>query len=267
MENDRPDVDRPVFMGMRMSFKPAPIFEFGLSRSAQFCGKGRDCSIGTFGRVLVGRDNIGIRGLHDPAKEPGNQMAGFDVRVVSPFRSLPVAVFAQEIGEDNSSSGIPERYLGQFGAETWFLLDSGAVLRARIEYANTKVKWYNKAAEYDFTYRQAIFFAGYRYRGRNIGHTTDSDSETKSFLLSYIDSDGSLWAAHFRQGRLDRCCDIDPYNGLTAGPSRYRSVDLTWQGRVLGQDVSAQLGHERQTPASAGDAKGMFGFIQWRKAL
>ncbi|MBK6675041.1 MAG: hypothetical protein IPG49_16915, partial [Proteobacteria bacterium] len=34
MENDRPDVDRPVFMGMRLSFKPAPIFEFGMSRTS-----------------------------------------------------------------------------------------------------------------------------------------------------------------------------------------------------------------------------------------
>lgn len=117
-ENDRPDVRRPAFMGMRLSFKPAPIFEFGLSRTAQFCGRGRVCGLKTFGRMLIGQDNAGRRGLNDPNAEPGNQMAGFDVRVVSPFKRVPLALYAQEIGEDNSSTGIPERYLGMFGAES-----------------------------------------------------------------------------------------------------------------------------------------------------
>ncbi len=91
------------------------------------------------------------------ATKPGNQMAGFDVRVVSPFKAFPVAVYAQEIGEDNSSTGIPERYLALFGGETWFLLDSGSVLRAHVEYANTKVKWYDSEIEYDWAYRQGHF--------------------------------------------------------------------------------------------------------------
>ncbi len=104
-------------------------------------------------------------------------MAGFEVRIVSPFRPLPIAIYAQEIGEDNSSTAIPERYLGLFGAEMWFMLSSGSVLRTHVEYANTKVKWYNGQAEFNWAYRQNIFFAGYRYRGRNIGHTTDADSE------------------------------------------------------------------------------------------
>ncbi|MEO8315503.1 MAG: capsule assembly Wzi family protein [Pseudomonadota bacterium] len=268
MENHRPDVDRPLFMGMRLSFKPAPIFEFGMSRTAQFCGKGRRCDLKTFGRMLIGDDNRGMRGLpDDPDAEPGNQMAGFDVRVVSPFRALPVALYAQEIGEDNSSTGIPERYLGLFGGETWFLLDSGSVLRAHIEYANTKVKWYNSEIEYDAAYRQGIFFAGYRYRGRNIGHTTDSDSETTSIGLSLTAAEGQRWAALFRHGRLDRRGAIDPYNTITAGPSDYESVELSWEGEVRGYEVGAQLGHQKQTPTNDGNVKGTYGFLQVRKAL
>jgi hypothetical protein len=208
-----------------------------------------------------------MRGLNDPEEEPGNQMAGFDVRIVSPFKALPIAIYGQEIGEDNSSTGIPERYLALFGGESWFKLESGSVLRARIEYANTKVKWDDSTIEYDWAYRQSIFFAGYRYYGRNIGHTTDADSETTSLQLSLTQADGSYWATQYRHGRLDRCCGVDPYNQLTAGPSDHESLEVTWQGRVLGQSIGAQLGYEKQSPSSAGNADGVFGFIQWRKEL
>lgn len=266
-ERHRPDVDRPAFMGMRLSFKPAPIFEFGMSRTAQFCGKGRECNLKTFGRMLIGQDNAGRRGLNDPAEEPGNQMAGFDVRIVSPFKVVPLAVYGQEIGEDNSDTGIPERYLGLFGAESWHMLNSGAVLRAQIEYANTKVKWYNSAIEYDWAYRQGIFNAGYRYRGRNIGHTTDADSETTAIRMSLTSAEGSQWVLQYKHGRLDRCCSIDPYNAITTGRSLYKSTELRWEGKLLGQDVAAQFGYQQQRSAGVGDVKGAFGFVQWRRPL
>jgi hypothetical protein len=268
MENERSDVDRPAFMGMRLVFKPAPIFEFGMSRTAQFCGEGRRCDLKTFGRLLIGDDNRGIRGLpDDPNAEPGNQMAGFDVRVVSPFKPLPVAVYGQEIGEDNSSTGIPERYLALFGGETWFMLNTGSTLRAHVEYANTKVKWYNSQIEFDSAYTQGIFSEGYRYRGRNIGHTTDGDSESVSVMLSLTTGEGSRWAALQRKGRLDRCCTPQANNLITNGPSTYKSGEVSWEGAVHNFDVGLQLGYEKQTPQSAGDAKGVFGFVQVRKRL
>lgn len=266
-ENERPDVDRPVFMGMRLSFKPSPIFEFGMSRTAQFCGKGRRCNLETLGRVLIGRDNVGIRGLDDPANEPGNQMAGFDVRIASPFKALPLALHAQEIGEDNSSSGIPERYLAQFGAETWFMMDSGAVWRAHLEYANTSCKWYSPGLEPNCAYFQGIFFAGYRYRERNIGHTTDGDSETRSLMISLTRANGDRWSLSGRRGRLDAYGTPDPFNPVSQGLSTYKSVQLAWDGQLKTQRLGAQLGYERQSPRSAGNAGGVFGFIQWRMSL
>jgi hypothetical protein len=268
MENDRRDVDRPLFMGMRLAFKPAPIFEFGMSRTAQFCGQGRRCDLKTFGRMLIGDDNRGIRGLpDDPEAEPGNQMAGFDVRIVSPFKPLPIALYGQEIGEDNSSTGIPERYLALFGAETWFLLRGGSVMRAHVEYANTKVKWYNSELEYDVSYVQSIFFEGYRFHGRNIGHTTDGDSESVSVMLSLTTGEANRWAALARRGRLDRCCTPGVNNTISFGPSRYNSVEVSWEGLVSGFDVGVQLGYQRQKPDAAGDADGAFGFLRVGRKL
>jgi hypothetical protein len=267
MENERPDVDRPVFMGMRLSFKPAPIFELGLSRTAQFCGKRRHCNLSTFGRVLIGQDNPGYRGLDDPADEPGNQMAGIDVRIVSPVKALPFAVHAQMIGEDNSSTGIPERYLAQFGAETWVMRESGAVFRAHVEYANTSCKWYAPSTNTDCAYRQAVFFAGYRYRGRNIGHTTDADATTTSLALSLTQPQGGRWAVLMRSGKLDAYGSPDPFNPLSEGRSKYKSAQVSWEDKVKGQAVGAQIGYEHQSLSSGHGASGAFGFIQWRKPL
>lgn len=268
MEKERTDVDHPLFMGMRLVFKPVPILEFGMSRTAQFCGEGRRCDLKTIGRMLIGDDNRGIRGLpDDPRAEPGNQMAGFDVRIVSPFKALPFAIYGQEIGEDGSSSGIPERYIALFGGEGWFMLRTGSVLRAHLEYANTKVKWYNSGIEYDIAYQQGIFREGYRYWGRNIGHTTDGDSESVSAMLSVTTGEGDRWAVLVRRGRLDRCCVPSANNLITNGPSRYKSAEISWEGDVRHFRVGAQVGYENQTPDTAGDARGVFGFLRVGRAI
>jgi Capsule assembly protein Wzi len=264
MEGERPDVDQPLFMGMRFSFKPVSILELGLSRSAQFCGEGRPCDAETFFNVIFGRDNPGIR--VDPAEEPGNQMAGFDARLVSPFKSLPLALYAELIGEDSSDTTIPMKYLAQFGAEGWWYTEAGSTWRARLEYANTGCNWYDPATRPDCAYRQNIFWAGYRYRGRAIGHTTDSDSETWMLQLLRTTAGGDRWGLVARHGTLDERGVPDPYNSVTYGPSDYDSLELSWNGLFLRQDFGVQLGYEHQDGANV-DHAGAFGFIQWRKSL
>jgi len=277
MESDRPDVDQPLYMAMRLSFKPSTMFEFALSRSALFCGSGRQCSLETFGRMLIGQDNVYLRGLDDPEDEPGNQLGGFDFRLVSPIRSVPVALHGQMIGEDFSNSGLPIRFLYQAGAETWWTLKKGSVIRASIEHADTSTGIYKvweptdphgpNRGTTDTAYRHHVFFAGYRYRGRNIGHTTDSDSESTAVELSLTENSSSRWAAQWRRVRLDRLGNPDAFNTVTLGPSSYHSLQLSWEGRMSGQDIGMQLGYEKQTPDNAGNASGLFGFVQWRRTL
>ena len=275
-ERHRADFDQPLFMGMRLSFKPSSMLEIGLSRSAQFCGRNRECNIGTFSRMLIGQDNLGLRGLStNPAKEPGNQMSGYDLRLVSPWKALPAALYAQAIGEDNSNLSLPLRFLVQVGAQTWWALADGSVLRAYIEHADTATDLFelwnpqdrNPAARTDTAYRNHIFFAGYRYRGRTIGHTTDSDSLTTAVGLSLTDRGGGRWGVDWIGGRLDRKGVPDIYNPITFGPSHYHSLQVSWNGTLGGQQFGLQIGHEQQSPSSAGSGNGMFGFVQWRKML
>jgi hypothetical protein len=145
------------------------------------------------------------------------------------------------------------------------MLGTGSVLRTHVEYANTKAKWYQATDNYEIAYTQGIFHEGYRYRGRNIGHTTDGDSETTSVMLSLTTGNGNRWAALLRRGRLDICCTPGANSRISNGPSRYRSGQLSWEGSVHDHGLSMQLGYEEQTPSSSGSADGLFGFVQWRK--
>jgi capsule assembly protein Wzi len=269
MEENRPDVKQPLFMGMRASFKPVPILEIGLSRTAQFCGRDRPCNGKTFWNVLAGNDNAGLRVA--PGDEPGNQMAGMDLRVVSPIRSLPMALYGQFIGEDNSSSGIPERYLGLLGVESWQLLESGSVLRWHVEYSNSNCKFSSPTQDFpDFqncAYRQGIFNAGYRYHGRNIGNSADADSESVSIAVNMQQSNGQSWGLRAQRALLDRYNGIDPHNRLTQGPGENRAFEVSWQGRLLFQDLAVRAGLEQHDDGVRPRTAGLFGFIQWRRTL
>ena len=108
-------VPNAQFFGMRLNFRPLKGLEFGLSRSAQWCGDGRPCGLDTFWDLLLGKDNIGDDGIGEE-NEPGNQMAGFDVRWTNLWFETPVSLYGQMIGEDEAG-GFPSRYLAQFGIE------------------------------------------------------------------------------------------------------------------------------------------------------
>jgi hypothetical protein len=69
----------------------------------------------------------------------------------------------------------------------------------------------------------------------------------------------------FRRGSLDRCCVPGANSVITNGPSDYTAGQLSWDGRIRRHEVGIQLGYEEQSPDSAGDAEGLFGFLQWRK--
>ncbi len=270
-QSGRADINHALFMGMRFTAQPLPIVEIGVSRSAQFCGQNPqgtrpNCGVTTIGKMLIGRDNSGWHGVTG-LDEPGNQMAGFDLRVTSPFRALPMAVYSQMIAEDNGTGLIPNRWLGQFGGEVWVYLKSGSTFRAQLEYANTFGKWYCPSCQPDFSYRQHVFFAGYRYKDATIGHPTDADSETWAIRGVLTQLDGTNWTASFKHGRLDALGVADLYDPVSLGRSDFDAVDLEWQGVILQQNVSIQVGYEKRSSGTAPHGDGAYGYLTWRKSL
>jgi hypothetical protein len=263
MERERADIDAPLFMAWRIAVMPFKKIEFGFSRTAQFCGEGLECNLDVFGNLLAGNDNVGIDATAE--NEPGNQMAGFDIRWNSPLGNLPYALYGQYIGEDESSY-LPVKYLSQLGIEVWKPLADGALVQGFFEYASTTCSANSGSGPYyGCAYNQGRFnVEGYRYKGRVIGYTSDRDAENWAMGATYAQSGGSLWTATARLSRLNRDDFGDLLNSVASVPTDYGALELGWKGRLFGERVSVDLGVESIEPANGERDVEPFGFIGWR---
>jgi hypothetical protein len=265
MEDDRADIDRPLFMAWRVVIMPFKDIELGFSRTAQFCGRQLECNLDVFGNMLAGNDNLGFD--TSPEEEPGNQMAGFDIRWNSPIGNWPYAVYSQMIGEDESSY-LPAKYLSQFGIETWKPFAGGGLVQAFAEYASTTCSANsNRGPYYGCAYNQGRFdVEGYRFHGRSVGYTSDRDAENWSVGGTYTKEGGDLWSATLRKSRLNRDDFNDVNNTVSPVPATYVAAEFGWTGRIGGESLTFNLGVQSIEPAGAGAERETdpFGFISWR---
>jgi hypothetical protein len=233
LESDRA-VPNARLTAFRFSFRPLNDLEIALTRTAQWCGRGRPCDAGAFWDLLVGDSNIDDR-EEAAESDPGNQLAAIDFRWQSPFTRGPWAIYGQWVAEDEAG-GFPSRYFGQFGGETWGAIESRLFTghwRAHLEYTNTLVHFWQADPLYGTAYEHSFYQSGYRYRGRSLGAAADRDSQLISAGLTLTDARGRTW------------------NGLL------RFAEINNRGDGLGRDVrhsaspeelklfGAQLSHRR----------------------
>lgn len=266
MESDRADIDAPLFMAWHVSVMPFRDVELGFSRTAQFCGEQLTCDADSFFNMLAGNDNVGFDAT--PETEPGNQMAGFDLRWASPIGSWPYAITFQAIGEDESSY-LPAKYLVQFGLEAWKPLANGGLVQVFTEYADTTCSAISSSGPYyNCAYNQGRFDVdGYRFHGRSVGHTTDRDSRSAAIGGSLTTERGALWTATLRAAELNRDGTPDPTAALTPVPLDYAALELGWRGRLAGGSVSVEVGLESlRLPGADRDVE-PYGYLGWRHEL
>jgi len=203
LEKDRVIPDA-LLTGMRLSFKPTSKIEIGLSRTSQWGGQGRPTGFKTFFKMLAGQDNRGNSGI-TLANEPGNQLAGYDVRWRSPIGELPYALYTQWIGEDEAGM-LPSRFIAMGGAELWGDLgDMGASWRLHVEYTNTLAGFYKSKPFYNYAYEHhGIYRSGYRYYGQSMGHAIDGNGRMLSIGGVIVDDSGRLWEALLRKNKFNR---------------------------------------------------------------
>ena len=232
--DDERVVNDALLFGMRGSFRPPHTgLEIGFSRTAQWCGDDRPCSASTFWDLLLGKDNRGVN--VDPDKEPGNQLAGLDIRWKLP-KKIPVAVYMQWIGEDGRpGGGLVGAWSRQLGVEVWG--DFGGIAhRTQIEVSDTTARqggfgFSDKQPNY--TYEHTIYRSGYRYNGRPLGHGADGDSLSYSIGSTLVQSAGHTWNILLRHMKINR--DGPPDSRHSLSPVPLETTDL-------------QISHERETP-------------------
>lgn len=201
LEKER-HVPKPFLWGIRVEFAPSPVdgLEIGLFRMMQLGGEGRPESFSTWIDAFLGQDNTGANTGKNPAKEPGNQLAGVDFRW-RPI-DLPFAFYGQVAGEDEDDF-LPNALFFQYGVEAWTTLES-STLRVFAEYADlTSTWWTDDPRTTNITYGHYIYNDGFRYRGRPIGHWADQDSQVFSLGGILLKDDGIGWGGTLRTGKLN----------------------------------------------------------------
>jgi hypothetical protein len=258
-EDDR-DYPNALLFGMRFESRPLPSLQIAASRSAQWCGEGRPCDLSTFGDLLTGNDND--QALAD---QPGNQLAGFDVRWSWPGGVVPLALYAQAIGEDEAGF-MPSKYLGLFGAEGWGEWGNLS-WRAHAEYADTACDFLTAPPEFGCAYTSGIYTSGYRYRGRVLGHTIDADGESMGIGLLLVEASGHQWNLLARNVKLNRA-GAAPEHSLAARDARVRDLALTHERAVAWGSIKASLGYsdvDSAGPVAVGE--GLRGSLTWSHGL
>lgn len=251
------------FMAARVNFRPRPWLEIALSRSAQFCGEGRHCTLGTLKDVLIGHDNQTTSSGGISPDQPGNQMAGYDVRVTSPWKKLPIAGYAQFIGEDEAN-GLPSKFLGLIGGEIWGESRWGSY-RLRGEIADTAVEVTRRNPEFDTAYRNGIYPQGYTYRGRIIGHAMDNDGRMYSAAALLVRPSGETYSLLLRKVNLNRGGIVpDRNHALSSAPGQLKNLELQYnRGFAIGQ-IRVGLGVDDSSGPSR-NGTDLRGFIEWRQ--
>ncbi len=251
-------VPKVRFLAARINFRPRPWIEFGLTRTAQWCGGERPCGWSTFTDMLLGRDNQVENGALD---QPGNQMAGYDFRLRSPWMRLPIAFYSQWIGEDEAG-GLPSKFLGLFGLEGWGHTPLGN-LRMHFEYADTACSFSRENPEFGCAYRNAVYPQGYTYRGRVLGHSIDNDSRQYSLGGVLSLRNGDLFSLMFRRAELNR---DGGEHAISDAPLDVDNVELRYSRDFGPGRISMGAGHDNHSTGT-GSATDWRGFITWQQGF
>jgi len=209
MESERPDVDKPLFWGLRVTAQPIKGLEIGLSRTAIWCGTGRPCGLRTFWSLLTTRGNLANNEMAIPnfATIPGEQEGAIDMRYHVP--GTGAAVYWQEYGQTYDNGNFRPRWTLQLlGVEYASHSVADGRLRTFLEFSDTTCSALSVASSdkpsYGCAYEKPVYGDGYRYRGRAIGDSMDRDGKRFTLGLLYIDDGDRLWDLRLRHFDLNQ---------------------------------------------------------------
>lgn len=262
--DDEREIDDALLFGVRVTFRPIQSLEIGLSRTAQWCGEDRLCDVSAFADLLLGNDNRGVN--VDPEEEPGNQLAGVDVRWRLPGE-VPLAVYAQWIGEDTRRGG-PEigSWLRQAGIEHWGAV--GALQhRTHLEITETSCRTGGlgfSEVNPNCGYGHSIYQTGYRYNGRSLAHGMDGDGLSYSIGSTLVQSAGQSWNVAIRHMEINRAGPPDPRHTLSETPQDVTDLHLSYSRDTDIGSFHLGVGGSRTDGALSGDTDTEFsGYLQW----
>ncbi|MGV0960267.1 MAG: capsule assembly Wzi family protein [Limnohabitans sp.] len=173
-----------LFSGMRLTMKPKPWLEVGLSRGLQTAGAGRPGGLANFAKAFLGRQVN-----HNPGDPPDSsgQIAGYDVRATCPAAWGSCAVYTQWMGEDAAGSAVPlpYKFMSLWGMEKTY---NAGRYRVFVEWADSNaysLPWDTKPSFPGFV--NGVYSQGYTQGARWVGPAQGSGSRV--LTLGWMDAE------------------------------------------------------------------------------
>jgi hypothetical protein len=262
--DDERVTEDPLLWGFRFGFRPLAGLEINLTRTAMWCGEGRPCDFSTFLKVLTGKDNRGNNVV--PEDEPGNQLAGYDIRWSLP-RGIPVALYMQWTAEDGRGNGVPiGSFLRMVGAEHWGTI-GGLSHRTHLEVAETTCREGGAGfsdKKPNCAYNHPLYPTGYRYNKRVMGHSIDGDGRSFSLGSTLVQSAGHTWNVSLRYMQINQEGSPDPNHSLSPTPQERADVQLSHERLTPFGRVHVGIGYSYLDDEATGvDSSDFTGFIRW----
>ncbi len=269
LEHDRAVSDANL-LGFRFVARPFNDFEFAVTRTAQWCGDGRPCDADSLWQVIKGKSNLGDEGV-SRNDEPGNQLAGFDLRWNSPLYDAPYAFYMQGYAEDELDSR-PSEWMILYGLEGWGDLRwADFAYRWHFEATNTAVATRLKNASrwvsqrYNIAYNNSFYPTGYRFRGEVIGHAMDGDGKMFSLGLLLVEPDGDNWDILLRAVEINRNGDPEPAHSISATPQDIWNAEISRTTDTRFGQFRLRAGYQWRDDDATGDSDTDFDVeLQWQ---
>jgi hypothetical protein len=262
--DDERETKDPLLWGFRFGVRPLKGLEINVTRTAMWCGEGRPCDFSTFIKVLTGKDNRGNNVA--PEDEPGNQLAGYDIRWSLP-KDIPFALYMQWTAEDGRGQGVPlGSFLRMVGAEHWGTV-GGFAHRTHLEIAETTCReggFGSSEKKPNCAYNHRLYPTGYRYNKRVMGHSIDGDGRSYSLGSTLVQSAGHTWNVSLRYMQINQEGSPDPAHSLSSTPQDRADVQLSHERLTRFGRFHIGIGYiYLDDEASGTDSSDLTGFIRW----
>jgi hypothetical protein len=189
LEDDRAVPKTNLFLN-RFTFSPIKRLEMGASWAVMWGGEGnpRDFSafidVITFQNVCNGRESC----TSEQLSKAGNHLAGYDIKYTFDLLGRPISIYAQRIGEDSKSGIRITDNANLIGLSTYI-----GKTKVYLETSDTNISCGGDTdTSVNCFYENGTYTDGYRFRGRAIGSTFDSDAKQITLGSNWRFDDGSI---------------------------------------------------------------------------
>lgn len=217
LESSR-SIPNAKFFGAKLSFYPTKHFNFSIFRTAQWGGEGRPQDAKSFLNMLIGRENRGDSGININ-NDPGNQIAGIDLKFKFKILNKETIFFIHNAGEDEAGF-LPAKNFQSYGLIN---IDNrkDVIIRHAVEFTDTF------SGKKNYTYSHGVYTDGYNYFSRPLGAAIGADSNELSYSLQFNDLNTShYWKLKLFDTELNQNSN-DSYF-ISSTPILIKGIDLSY---------------------------------------